>query len=170
MGLNFLQIPISISPPFPIFAPMARIQLDIPERLPFQHRVPVRITDLNYAGHLSNHQILSICHDARMKFFQSHGYEELAAEGIGFIMSDTAIVFKSEGFFGQTILVHMGAGDYSRVSFDLFYRLEIEGEDRLLAEVKTGMVGYDYESRKVRSIPAALKAKLGDVSLINEVS
>lgn len=141
---------------------MARIQLDLPAQLPFQHRVPIRITDLNYAGHLSNHQVLAICHEARMKFFQSHGYEELAAEGIGFIMTDTAIVFKAEGFFGQTVMVHVGAGDFQRVSLDLYYRLVIEGEEKVMAEVKTGMVGFDYETRKVKTIPARLRAKFGD--------
>lgn len=149
---------------------MARIKLELPELLPFQYRVPIRITDLNYAGHLSNHQVLAICHEARQRFFQAHGYEELAAEGIGFIMSDTAIVFKAEGFFGQTVVVHIGAGDYSRVAMDLYYRLVLEDEDRILAEVKTGMVGYDYEARKVRSIPEALKSKLGDATKLHEQS
>lgn len=143
---------------------MGRIKLDIPERLPFVTRFPIRVTDLNYAGHLSNDSILSMAHEARMQFFKHHGYTELAAEGTAFIMGDCAIVYKSEGFHGQMVKVSVGAGDYSRVSFDLFYRLELEDEGKLLAEVKTGLVSFSYEDNKVRRIPPALKEKFGDVT------
>ncbi|MEM7037080.1 MAG: thioesterase family protein [Bacteroidota bacterium] len=146
---------------FYIFALVARIQLEIPDTLPFSCRLPIRVTDLNYAVHLANDKVLSMMHEARAQFFISHGYTEMKAEGASFIMSDTAIVYKSEGFYGQTLRCEVGAGDFSRVAFDLYYRFVIEGEEKVLAEAKTGMVCFDYEKRKVRSLPEALKRKLG---------
>lgn len=105
-----------------------------------------------------------MAHEARMQFFKHHGYTELAAEGTAFIMGDCAIVYKAEGFHGQMVKVSVGAGDYSRVSMDLYYRLELEEEGKVLAEVKTGLVSYSYEAEKVRRIPQALKDKFGDVT------
>ena len=38
----------------------------------------------------------------------------------------------------------------------------IAGEERLLAEAKTGLVCFDYTTRKVQSVPEALRLRLGD--------
>ncbi len=143
---------------------MARIKLEIPERLPFETRFPIRITDLNYAGHLSNDKVLAMAHEARFQFFKHHGYTELSAEGTAFIMGDCAIVYKAEGFHGQMVKISVGAGDFTRVAFDLYYRMELEDEGKVLAEVKTGLISYSYEANKVRRIPEVLKEKFGDVT------
>ena len=107
---------------------------------------------------------LFILHEALLQFFIHHGYNELDAEGVSFIMGDVASVFKHEGFYGQELAIHVGVGDYSRVAFDMYYRVVIKDNNKVLAEAKTGLICFDYESRKVRSVPAALRAKIGDLS------
>lgn len=142
---------------------MPRIKLQLPAHLPFQCSLPIRITDLNYGRHLGNDKLLSLMHEARAQFFTSFGYAEDAAEGTSFIMGDCAILYKNEGFYGQVLRCEVGAGDYTRASFDIYYRFVIEGEGKLLAEAKTGMVCFDYGTRKVRPVPDALRLRLGDV-------
>ncbi len=142
---------------------MPRIKLQLPSHLPFQCSLPIRITDLNYGAHLGNDKLLSLMHEARAQFFASFGYAENDAEGTSFIMGDCAIVYKSEGFYGQVLRCEVGAGDYTRASFDIYYRFVIEGEGRLLAEAKTGLVCFDYTTRKVQPVPDALRQRLGDV-------
>ncbi|MEM0999479.1 MAG: thioesterase family protein [Bacteroidota bacterium] len=141
---------------------MARVKLELPGTLPFSCKLRVRITDLNYAGHLGNDKVLSLIHEARAQYFVHYGYTELSAEGIGFIMSDCVIVFKSEGHFNQELTGEVGAGDFARASLDLYYRLRDAASGKIVAEAKTGMVAYDYERAKVVSIPLALKARLGN--------
>lgn len=85
------------------------------------------------------------------------------AEGTSFIMGDSAISYKNEGFYGQVLKVEVGAGDYSRVAFDIYYRLTIEETGQLLAEAKTGLVCFNYDNRKVGPVPEALQSTLGDV-------
>lgn len=143
---------------------MARIKLSIPHDLPFQCSLPIRITDLNYGRHLGNDKVLSLMHEARAQYFESFGYKEDDAEGTSFIMGDCAIMYKAEGFYGQTLRCEVGAGDYTSVAFDIYYRFFIEGEDKLLAEAKTGLVCFNYDNRKVESVPEALKLALGDVT------
>lgn len=143
---------------------MARIRFRIPRQLPFSCTIPIRVTDLNYGGHLANDKVLTLMHEARELYFRHHGYTEMEAEGTSFIMGDCAIMYKTEGFYGQVLRIEVGAGDYSRASFDLYYRLVIAGEDKILAEGKTGLVCFDYETRKVTAVPEALQARLGDVT------
>lgn len=145
---------------------MDRIKIDLPEVFHFSALIPVRITDLNFAGHTGNDSILSIIHEARAQFFKSLGYTELDFGGTGTIMSNVAIEYKKEMFYGDPLFISVAAGNLSKVSFDLFYKLETalrqaQGDKRILiAAAKTGMVCYDYDKRKIAAIPEAVRHKL----------
>lgn len=141
---------------------MARIKIDLPSQFPFSTHIPIRITDLNYGGHVGNDTILSIIHEARFQFLQHHGYEELNVEGVGLIMSDVAIEFKSELFYGDSIKALVTAGEFTGVAFGIYYKLqkEIEGRITMVAVARTGMVCYDYTQKKIVAVPPAAKSRL----------
>jgi acyl-CoA thioester hydrolase len=124
--------------------------------------MPIRITDLNYGGHVGNDMILSIIHETRVQFLQHYGYKELDLEGAGLIMSDVAIEFKSEIFYGDKIKASVIAGEFSKVGFDIFYKLEKETTEKniLVANAKTGMICYDYAAKKIVSVPLTVVEKL----------
>jgi acyl-CoA thioester hydrolase len=141
---------------------MARIKIDIPESFSFSTLIPVRITDINYGGHMGNDAVLSLIHEARMQFLKSFGYTEMDFAGIALIMSDVAIEFKKELFYGDTVNASVNAGDLTKVGFDLFYRLEkdVDGEAQTVALAKTGMICYDYGKKKVAAMPAEARKML----------
>ena len=141
---------------------MARIKIDLPEKFPFSVSIPIRITDLKYGGHVGNDTVLSLIHEARMQFLQYYGYKELEIEGIGLIMTDVGIEFKSELFYGDTIKASVSVADFSRIGFDLYYKLEkvVEGKTILVATAKTGMICYDYSSKKIMRVPEKFQATL----------
>ena len=141
---------------------MARIKLTLPGDFPFTTTIPIRITDLNYGNHVGNDAVLSLIHEARMQFLASHGYTEMQFAGVGMIMSDVAIEFKSELFYGDKVLASVAAGEISKVGFELYYKLEkeIDGSTTLVAAAKTGMVCYDYDAKKIVVMPNEAKAKL----------
>ncbi len=142
---------------------MARIKIELPEQFSFTTTIAVRITDLNYGGHVGNDTILSIIHEARVQYLQQWGYGELTLAGVGLIMSDVGIEFKSELFYGQPIRASVTATDLTKVSFDLYYKLEVEKEGKtvLVAAAKTGMICYDYSKKKVAAIPEEVKKSFG---------
>src|SRR5215470_14329407 len=105
---------------------MARVKIELPEKFSFQTQIPIRITDLNYGNHVGNDTILSILHEARVQFFQKFGLAELDFAGAGLIMSDVAIEFKNEVFYGENITASVAAGEFSKATFDVFYKLEKE--------------------------------------------
>jgi len=47
---------------------MARSRIDLPDSFPFGIDIPVRITDINYGGHLGNDAVLGLVHEARIAF------------------------------------------------------------------------------------------------------
>jgi acyl-CoA thioesterase FadM len=141
---------------------MARIKVELPELFAFSTTIPVRITDLNYGKHVGNDTILSMIHEARVQYLKQLGYGELDLAGVGVIMSDVGIEFKSELFYGDEVIASVAAGDITKISFDLYYKLEKRSGDttQLVAVAKTGMVCYDYGKKKVAVIPQEVAVKL----------
>lgn len=139
---------------------MARIKIHLPETFSFSTQIPVRISDINYGGHVGNDSILSLIHEARLHFLKSFGYTELEFAGVGLIMSDAAIEFKGEAFYGDVLKVYVAAEEINRMSFELYYKL-VKGEDEtVVAIAKTGMICFDYSRRKVITIPQEALQKL----------
>ena len=139
---------------------MPRIKIKFPDNFfDITINIPVRITDINYGDHLGNDSVVSIIHEARVQFLQRYGFTELEIEGIGLIMSDIFVEFKNESYYKDIIEVKIGTGDISKVSFELFYKLSVvrNNEQITIANAKTTMVCYDYESKKVVSIPEKLQ-------------
>lgn len=141
---------------------MARIKIELPANFTFSTTIPVRITDVNYGGHVGNDSILSMLHEARMQFLSSRGYSELSLEGVSLIMADVAIEFKAELFYGEEVIASVAATEFSKVGFELYYKLEkeVEGARKLVATAKTGMICFNYDTRKVAAVPALAAEKL----------
>ena len=141
---------------------MPRIKIDLPGQFVFSTILPVRITDVNYGGHVGNDTILSLIHEARMQYLHHYGYTELNIAGAGLIMSDVGIEFKSELFYGDLVKASVAIAEMSKISFELYYKLEkeVNGKAILVAAAKTGMVCFDYEKKKITAIPEEVRLKL----------
>ena len=137
---------------------MARIRIELPEQFNFSIKIPIRITDLNYGGHVGNDTVLSLIHEARVQFLKSFGYAELDLEGVGLIMSDAGIEFKAELFYGDIVSAFVTATNFSKVGFDLYYKLM--RNETIVSVAKTGMICYNYGTKKVVSVPSGVKEKL----------
>lgn len=141
---------------------MPRTKIELPGKFFFETIIPIRITDLNYGNHVGNDTILSILHEARIQYLQNFGYGELNFGGVGLIMSDVAIEFKSEVFYGEKIIASVAISEFSKFGFEVFYKLEKENtEKRILVVIaKTGMVCYNYTAKKIASVPEEVIRRL----------
>ncbi|NOY06378.1 MAG: thioesterase [Chlorobi bacterium] len=141
---------------------MARVRIDLPERLPFRTEIPVRIGDINYAGHLGNDAVLSLVHEARIRYLQSLGFTELDVAGAGIIMIDAVVVYRSEAFYGDVAVVEVGTIAGGSVDCEMYYRITNAATGKEIARVKTGIVFFDYVKRKVLPPPSAFLERLRD--------
>jgi acyl-CoA thioester hydrolase len=138
---------------------MDRIKIKLPQHFGFSTTMQIRITDLNYGGHVGNDSFLSLIHEARQQFLLSLGYSEFNIENTSLIMSDAAIEFKKELNHRDVIKIAVTANNFDKYGFDLFYKIEIISEENfiLAAKVKTGMLCYDYQNRKLVPVPEKFK-------------
>jgi YbgC/YbaW family acyl-CoA thioester hydrolase len=138
---------------------MARIKLQMPDNYQFATTIDVRITDLNYGNHLANDSLLSIIHEARVRFLNNFGYSEIDVEGFGIMMADSVIIYKSQSYYGDSLKIEVGVGDISKKSCDFFYQITKNGE-KVVALCKTAIVFYDYHSQKPARIPEPFLEKI----------
>jgi len=132
---------------------MARIKLDVPKKFHFKTEVDVRISDINYGNHMGNDALLSIIHEARIRFLKNFGCEELNMFGVSLIMSDVAIQYKNEAYHGDVLQIEVTAFDFSVTSFDLFYYITRKSDHKVIALAKTNMVCYNYNEKKMKDVP-----------------
>jgi acyl-CoA thioesterase FadM len=140
---------------------MARVKVALPDAFLLTIQIPVRITDLNYGAHLGNDALLSIMHEARVQFLQHCQLPEFdPATKLGLIMADVAIEYKGEGFHGDVLHIQLAATDLHRYGFDVVYWVKNQ-EGKEIARAKTGMLCFDYNTRKLRNLPPEMQAQFG---------
>lgn len=138
---------------------MARVKIILPAKFLFTTEIALRINDINYGGHLGNEAVLSIVHEARVQFLQSHGYSEIDVEGSAIMMTDAVINYLSEGFYGDVLKVEVGITDFQSTQCDIIFRLTNKESGKEVARAKTGIVFLDPHKRKIVPIPDAFRAK-----------
>lgn len=131
---------------------MARVKLDIPEKISFTMTLPVRISDINYGNHLGNEAMVNIIHEARLQWLKSGGYTELEIEGYSLIMSDLIVEYKKQGYYGDVLSVSVRIGEIGRSGFDMYYAVHNQ-QEVLIAKAKTGMACFDYTNQKPVHLP-----------------
>ena len=141
---------------------MQRVKINLPENFNFSTEINIRITDLNYGGHVGNDSFLSLIHEARQQYLYHYGYSELNFENCGLIMADASIEFKHELNYGDTVKISVTAIDFDKLGFDIYYLLEIIHplKNILAGKAKTGMLCYDYANKKKVAVPVQAIEKL----------
>jgi acyl-CoA thioester hydrolase len=136
---------------------MARIAIDLPEQFLFSTDLPVRISDINYGGHLGHDALVSLTHEARVRFLRAHGFTELDIEGFGLVMVDLLVLYKAEAFYGDIMTCEVAVRDFTSYGCDIVYRIASKERNTEIARAKTGVVIYDYNTRKVVEVPERFK-------------
>jgi YbgC/YbaW family acyl-CoA thioester hydrolase len=136
-----------------------RLHLDLPEKFLFRTELTVRINDLNYGAHVGNDNLLTLLAQARIDWYRWHGFaDEKSFEGsVGHVIADVLVLYKAEAFLGDVLVIEIAVADVGRANFDFLYRVSQKGSGQEVARAKTGMVCFDFTTRKVAAIPSALR-------------
>lgn len=137
---------------------MVRLRLEFPDdRVLFAHRLEVRIGDVNYGNHLGHDRLVTLLHEARVRFLDHVGLEELDCDGLRLVIADLAVVYLAEVLHRQELEVEIAAADVGRSSCDFLYRVSDVGNGAPVALAKTRIVAFDPAARRVAALPARLR-------------
>ena len=110
---------------------MPRVKVSVPEQFLFSLERIVGISDINYAKHLDSVAMLKILHEARLQFLASLGFTEANIYGLGMVVTDLAVDYRSESFANDLLIIDVGVGTA--------HRIENTGtEDLVFVEVQLG--------------------------------
>ncbi|MBM3158422.1 MAG: thioesterase family protein [Bacteroidetes bacterium] len=134
----------------------------LPTSFQFTCKLPVRITDINYGGHVGNDRLLVYAHEARIQYLQEMGYTEMELDTTSLMLTKASLEIRSELFFGDQLSVAVQAMHFTSKGFDLLYKIEkiTSGKPVLAAIVLTTMICFDYKNKKVTSLPETALQRL----------
>lgn len=119
----------------------------------FTTTLEVRISDINYGNHLGHDSLISLLHEARIRFLRSLGYTELNIAGMGILITNLNVNYLSEAFYADNITINISIGTISRTSVQLLYNVTNQDTKKIIAEASTTMTLYDYHKSKVSRVP-----------------
>jgi len=138
---------------------MARVTIDLPDEFSFSTQLPLYLSHINYVDHLDNALLLTLVTEARARFFAALGFKEQDVDGVGIVVADAALQYRSEAHHGETMAVSMTARDFWQKGCDLVWKMEDAASGRRVAQGKTGIVFFDYEARAPVPVPQVFRSR-----------
>ncbi|WP_018150031.1 acyl-CoA thioesterase [Leeia oryzae] len=134
---------------------MAKINLAPLTTIHYTTTIPVSVSHLNYGNHLGHDALVSILHEARVRFLASLGYSELKIEDAGLILRDLTVQYKAEAFYGDELQISIEVAQLSSCGFELHYQVDKAGTTQIVARAQTTMVCFDYATHKIMKLPGS---------------
>ena len=144
---------------------MPRTKLLALDTYQFSQTLPVRVTDLNRADHLSAYALVGMLDEVYARFIVSLGLGEsgLGAPNVGSINAELQVNYQGEGKLHDELLIELGIRELGSKSFRVHYQVRCGERPIALAEV--GVVCFDYLQKKATTLPDVfVKGVAGDCS------
>ncbi|MCK5737427.1 MAG: thioesterase family protein [Spirochaetaceae bacterium] len=145
---------------------MPKVKIARQEYYGFSTTLTIRVSDLNYGGHLGYDKVLTLAHQARLEMFRIWELSELnLGDGnTGLVAGDAAVNYLGEGFLNDLLLVEIQPVELGAIGFRLAHRFSNRetGADIALAEI--GFIGFDYQQRKPHRLPVSFTEQLRELA------
>jgi acyl-CoA thioester hydrolase len=132
---------------------MSQFTVPTVERVLFSTSMTVKISDINYGNHLGHDALISLLHEARVRFLKQHGFTELNINGTGILVTTLLVNYVGEAFYGDELMIEIGVGETTRISTELLYSIYKKNTSEKIALALTTLTFFDYAKRKVSRIP-----------------
>ncbi|MCG8413907.1 MAG: thioesterase family protein [Pseudomonadales bacterium] len=139
---------------------MPRVKVSSPEQFLFSMERSVGISDLNYAKHLDSVHMVQILHEARLQFLASLGFTEANVFGLGMVVTDLAVDYRSESFADDRLIIDVGLDDFNRYGFDICMQVTNSALETIVCQAKMGIVFFDFDKHQIAEVPPAFTALL----------
>jgi len=140
---------------------MPRVKVSPPDQFLFSMERVVGISDVNYAKHLDSVAMLNILHEARLQFLASLGFTEANIYGLGMVVTDMAVDYRSESFASDLLIIDVGVSKFNRYGFDIGLQVTNSALETRVCNAKVGVVFFDFDKHIIAQVPAAFKTILG---------
>ncbi|ATH07844.1 hypothetical protein BIY24_07740 [Halobacteriovorax marinus] len=142
---------------------MDRVKFKIQGRTFFSWSLELHVEHMNYGNHLANDKVLTLCHEARVRWLRENNHTELDIDGKALIQADAMIMYKSQGYVGDAIQIDLSLGEFNSKSFSLYYSISNTESGAEIARVKTALLFFDYQTQSITSASSSFLDYLKEI-------
>lgn len=122
----------------------------------------VNIEHINYGNHLAHDKLVSLMHEARLRFFDHLGQSEVDFYGISLIMKSLTVNYRQEAFRGDELQFALTIREVRGSAFALNYAIANAVGERI-ADAEVVLVGFDYGNRRIARLPDLCRQALEEL-------
>jgi acyl-CoA thioester hydrolase len=123
--------------------------------------VTSRFCETDALGHINNITYFVYLEDARIKFFQTIGFD-MDVKDWRFILASTKCDFVSQGYFNQELKVTTYISRVGSKSFQLEHDILCSNTNQLIAKGNAVIVYFDFQEQCSKEIPKLLRNRLNN--------
>jgi acyl-CoA thioester hydrolase len=129
----------------------------------FRHRttLQVRFRDIDAFGHVNNAVFFSYVEFARIRYLLDVLRPERPFDELPLILARVELDFRTPIAFGEEVVVETRLERVGRTSFDMVHRMVAGPEGRLVGDVQTVLVTYDYATARPIPVPDEWRRRFG---------
>jgi acyl-CoA thioester hydrolase len=130
----------------------------------YRHRtsLQVRFRDIDAFGHVNNAVFFSYVELARIEYLLEVLRPETPFDRMPLILARVELDYRSPVLFGETVVVESKVDRIGRSSFDMRHRMTAGDAGRLVGDVHTVLVTYDYAAARPMPVPDEWRRRIGD--------
>ncbi len=130
----------------------------------FRHRttLQVRFRDTDAFGHVNNAVFFSYVELARIRYLLDVVRPEQPFDELPLILARVELDFRSPILFGDEVVVETRIVRVGRTSFEMAHRMTAGPDGRLVGDVRSVLVTYDYEAARPIPVPDEWRRRFGE--------
>ena len=130
----------------------------------FRHRttLQVRFRDIDAFGHVNNAVFFSYLEFARIRYLLDVLQPDRPFDELPLILAMVELDFRSPIAFGEEVVVETRLERVGRTSFDMVHRMTAGPDERLVGDVQTVLVTYDYSTARPIPVPDEWRRRFGE--------
>jgi acyl-CoA thioester hydrolase len=129
----------------------------------YRHRtsLQVRFRDIDAFGHVNNAVFFSYVELARIRYLLDVLQSDEPFDRLPLILARVELDFRSPIEFGEDVTVETRVDRIGRTSFGMSHRMTAGGDARVVGDVETVLVTYDYATARPMPVPDDWRRLIG---------
>ena len=130
----------------------------------FRHRtsLQVRFRDIDAFGHVNNAVFFSYVEQSRIRYLLDVLATDEPFDRLPLILARVELDFRAPIFFNDEVAVDTRVDRIGRTSFDMSHRITAGTAGRVVGDVRSVLVAYDYEASAPIPVPDTWRARFAD--------
>jgi acyl-CoA thioester hydrolase len=130
----------------------------------YRHRttLPVRFRDIDAFGHVNNAVFHSYVEQARIQYLLEVLETAEPFDRLPLILARVELDYRSPIFFGDEVVVETRVDRIGTTSIAMTHRMIAGSDERLVGDVQSVLVTYDYDSARPMPVPDDWRRRIGE--------